>query len=166
MGFRKVFLLGLVFWVFPSGALGGAKEYPLAMTVVADSVDSLELGVRDFEAGPSPFSPQDPWGLQLSYRVTSAVSTQAALRVDVFNGRGEKVYASDEVMVPANRDIPTGMHKADPQSPERLRSLAPHVWDGRDTRGDLCRNGPYWLRLSVRDGKGSRQYLRKVVLIK
>ena len=146
---------------------------PRAQTVasLSDSVtnaysDSLPLGIHDFETAPNPFSPLDSWGLQFSYRLSSGVSRWVSIRVEVLNALGDKVYSSDEVQIDKTQPVKPGTYKADPASPERLRSLAPYVWDGRDTRGVLCRNGPYLLRLTVRDGRGTRQIWRKVVLLK
>lgn len=126
---------------------------------------SLPLGAYDFEVKPNPFTPKDPWGLQFQYTLSSEVSSQVGVRIEVFNLLGDKVYVSREVLVSKGQTIAPGTYKADPQSPRRREELGPYLWDGRDQKGAICRNGRYLLRLIVRDGKESREYLRKVVLI-
>lgn len=126
---------------------------------------SLPLGAYELSVAPNPFSPLDPWGLQLHYTLSSEVSSQVGVRIEVYNLVGDKVYSSREVLVSKGEEIMPGLRKANPTSPERREALGPYVWDGRDDRGVLCRNGRYLLRLIVRDGKGSKEYLRKVVLI-
>jgi hypothetical protein len=127
---------------------------------------SLPLGAYDFKVMPNPFSPRDPWALQLQYKVSSEVSSQVSVRVDVFDLHGDKVFAGRESFVNKGNEILAGGFKADPNSPDRLGSLAARVWDGRDTGGKLCRNGRYVVRLTVRDGQSQKSYLKKVVLLK
>jgi|GEM_PF-1764138 len=126
---------------------------------------SLPLGAYDFSVTPNPFSPRDPWGLQLHYTLGSEVSSQVGVRIEIFNMVGDKVFSSHEVLVGKGEEIRPGLFQAAPQSPDRRQGLAPYVWDGRDDKGEICRNGRYLLRLVVRDGNSSKEYLRKVVLI-
>lgn len=141
------------------GKVYGFSKYAVLM-------GSLPLGAYDLVAKPNPFTAHDPWGLQLGYKVSSDVSSQVVVRVEVFNMMGDKVYESQEVQLSKGQSIDPGTHKADPKSSQRRTSLGPFVWDGRDTKGVLCRNGRYLLKLIVKDGQGSKEYLKKVVMLK
>jgi hypothetical protein len=88
------------------------------------------------------------------------------VRVEVYNMMGDKVYESHETQLGKGDEVKPGTKKAAPQSSERRAALGPFVWDGRDTQGAACRNGRYLLKLIVKDGKGSKEYLRKVVMLK
>ncbi|HLP40498.1 MAG TPA: hypothetical protein VK465_03235, partial [Fibrobacteria bacterium] len=142
-----------------AGKVYGFSKYAVLM-------GSLPLGAYDLIAKPAPFSANDPWGLQLGYKVSSDVSSQVGVRVEVYNMMGDKIYESQEVQLSKGQEVLPGTHKADPGSPSRRSSLGPFVWDGRDTKGDLCRNGRYLLKLIVNDGQGKKEYLRKVVMLK
>ena len=127
---------------------------------------SLPLGAYDFLVTPNPFTCRDPWGLQLGYKVSSDVSSQVGVRVEVYNMMGDKVYQSREVQLSKGENVQPGSHKAAVDSPGRKAELGPFVWDGHDNQGVACRNGRYLLKLIVRDGQGSREYLKKVVMLK
>jgi hypothetical protein len=142
-----------------SGTVYGFSKYAVLM-------GSLPLGAYDFVAKPNPFSAMDPWGLQLDYKVSSDVSSQVVVRVEVYNMMGDKVYESQETQLSKGEAVAAGTHKAAPGSGERRTALGPFVWDGRDTQGNLCRNGRYLLKLIVKDGKGRKEYLKKVVMLK
>ena len=127
---------------------------------------SLPLGAYDFSFAPNPFSSQDPWGLQMSYKVSSDVSSQVGVRVEVYNMTGDKVYESHEVQLSKGDVVKPGLKKAALNSTERRYSLGPYVWDGHDSQGVPCRNGRYLIKLIVKDGRGSKTYLKKVVMLK
>lgn len=141
------------------GRVYGFSKYAVLM-------GSLPLGAYDLSVRPNPFTAHDPWGLQLGYKVSSDVSSQVVVRVEVYNMMGDKVYESQDVQLSKGQSIDPGTHKADPKSSQRRAALGPFVWDGRDTQGALCRNGRYLLKLIVRDGQGSKEYLKKVVMLK
>ena len=127
---------------------------------------SLPLGAYDFLVTPNPFTSEDPWGLQLAYKVSSDVSSQVGVRVEVYNMMGDKVYQSQEMQLSKGDNVQPGSHKAAVNSPSRKAELGPFVWDGHDNQGVACRNGRYLLKLIVRDGQGSKEYLKKVVMLK
>jgi hypothetical protein len=127
---------------------------------------SLPLGAYDFIVTPNPFTSEDPWGLQLGYKVSSDVSSQVGVRVEVYNMMGDKVYQSQETQLSKGQSVEPGARKAAVNSPSRKVELGPYVWDGHDNRGRACRNGRYLLKLIVKDGQGSKEYLRKVVMLK
>ncbi|MEO6097472.1 MAG: carboxypeptidase regulatory-like domain-containing protein [Fibrobacteria bacterium] len=127
---------------------------------------SLPLGAYDFIATPNPFTSEDPWGLQLGYKISSDVSSQVGVRVEVYNMMGDKVYESQEVQLSKGENVQPGSRKAGLNSPDRRAALGPFVWDGHDSHGVACRNGRYLLKLIVRDGQGKKEYLKKVVMLK
>ncbi len=127
---------------------------------------SLPLGAYDFMVTPNPFTALDPWGLQLSYKVSSDVSSQVGVRIEVYNMMGDKVYESQETQLSKGQAVIPGTKKAALQSPDRRAALGPFVWDGHDTHGVACRNGRYLLKLIVKDGQGAKTYLKKVVMLK
>jgi hypothetical protein len=127
---------------------------------------SLPLGAYDFMVTPNPFTSHDPWGLQLGYKVSSDVSSQVGVRVEVYNMMGDKVYESRETQLSKGDAVTPGSRKAGVSSSERRGALGPFVWDGHDTKGVACRNGRYLLKLIVKDGQGSKTYLKKVVMLK
>lgn len=147
-------------------ASGDVSGQVYSFSKYAVLMGSLPLGAYDFSLAPNPFSADDPWGLQLAYKVSSDVSSQVGVRVEVFNMMGDKVYETQETQLGKGDAVVPGTVKAAPQSSERRAALGPFVWDGRDTRGVPCRNGRYLLKLIVKDGKGSKEYLRKVVMLK
>jgi hypothetical protein len=142
-----------------AGTVRGFSKYAVLM-------GSLPLGAYDLTVAPNPFSADDPWGLQLGYKVSSDVSSLVGVRVEVYNMMGDKVYESQESQLGKGDAVQPGTHKAAPSSPDRRSVLGPFVWDGRDTQGKMCRNGRYLLKLVVKDGRGSKEYLRKVVMLK
>ncbi len=127
---------------------------------------SLPLGAYDFTFAPNPFSSEDPWGLQLSYKVSSDVSSQVGVRVEVYNMMGDKVYESHESQLSKGDVVKPGLKKAALNSSDRRNALGPYVWDGHDSKGLACRNGRYLIKLIVKDGQGSKEYLKKVVMLK
>ncbi len=127
---------------------------------------SLPLGAYDFIVAPNPFTSNDPWGLQLGYKVSSDVSSQVGVRVEVYNMMGDKVYESQETQLSKGQAVQPGAKKAAVHSPQRKVELGPYVWDGYDNNGVACRNGRYLLKLIVKDGQGSKEYLKKVVMLK
>jgi flagellar hook assembly protein FlgD len=102
----------------------------------------------------------------LGYKVSSDVSSQVGVRVEVYNMMGDKVYESQETQLSKGDLIQPGTKKAGVDSRERRTALGPFVWDGHDQNGKACRNGRYLLKLIVKDGQGSKQYLKKVVMLK
>jgi hypothetical protein len=127
---------------------------------------SEPLGAYDFIVAPNPFSSEDPWGLQLGYKVSSDISSQVGVRIEVYNMMGDKVYESQEQLLSKGQNVVPGTRKAAVNSPTRKAELGPFVWDGHDKNGVACRNGRYLLKLIVRDGQGSKEYLKKVVMLK
>jgi flagellar hook assembly protein FlgD len=102
----------------------------------------------------------------LGYKVSSDVSSQVVVRVEVYNMMGDKVYESRETQLSKGDAVTPGTRKAGLSSSERRAALGPFVWDGHDTKGVACRNGRYLLKLIVKDGQGSKTYLKKVVMLK
>jgi len=159
---------GLLSWEKVDSAAAGAdvsgKVYSFSKYAVL--MGSLPLGAYDLTLAPNPFSADAAWVQQLGYKVSSDISSQVGVRIEVFNMMGDKVYESEESQLGKGDLVTPGTKKAAPKSPDRRAALGPFVWDGRDTRGVACRNGRYLLKLIVKDGKGSKEYLRKVVMLK
>ena len=63
---------------------------------------------------PIPSPPEDPWGLQLGYKISSDVSSQVGVRVEVYNMMGDKVYESQEVQLSKGDNIQPGTRRAAP----------------------------------------------------
>jgi hypothetical protein len=130
-------------------------------------LESDPLGAYGFEIMPNPFTPNDPWALQLQYRLSSQQSTRVQVQIQVFNMVGDLVYESRKVSLAKNEQIQAGTHKqGDNPMDNRKAELAPYLWDGRTTEGKLCRNGRYILKLIVKDRQKTKTYLKKVVLLK
>ena len=169
---RKVYLghwnSGRLAWEKVDSVQGGAevdgKVYSFSKYAVI--MGSLPLGAYDFVATPNPFTSEDPWGLQLGYKISSDVSSQVGVRVEVYNMMGDKVYESQETQLSKGENVQPGTKKAGVSTPERRTALGPFVWDGHDSHGVACRNGRYMLKLIVRDGQGKKEYLKKVVMLK
>jgi hypothetical protein len=102
----------------------------------------------------------------MSYKVSSDVSSQVGVRLEVYNMMGDKVYESHEMQLSKGDVVKPGLKKAGLHSSDRRDALGPYVWDGHDTQGRACRNGRYLIKLIVKDGQGSKTYLKKVVMLK
>jgi hypothetical protein len=169
---RKVYLghwnTSRLSWEKVDSSQGGeavaGKVYSFSKYAVI--MGSLPLGAYDFIATPNPFTSEDPWGLQLGYKISSDVSSQVGVRVEVYNMMGDKVYESQEVQLSKGENVQPGSRKAGLNSPDRRAALGPFVWDGHDSHGVACRNGRYLIKLIVRDGQGKKEYLKKVVMLK
>ena len=114
---------------------------------------SEPLDLKDVKLVPNPFTPFDPYGLQIAFRLTSRDVREPFVTVEIYNMAGELIRT-------LCKDLPMakGVHR--PGDPSTLR------WDGRTDDGALARNGRYVVRIRVRDGTGTREVLKTAVLIK
>jgi len=155
---------GLKFWLAGYSADSSSTARSSAGSDSTD-VTKLALSAENLVLKPNPFSPRDEWGLQFGYTLHSKVSSQVSVRIIVQNQGGDKVYESQETLVKQGVEIKPGQYKADPEASDRRSRLGPFLWDGRNNQRQFCRNGPYLLRLIIRDGQGVKEYQRRVVLI-
>ncbi|MEO7777572.1 MAG: hypothetical protein ABIY63_08575, partial [Fibrobacteria bacterium] len=95
----------------------GGKVYSFSKYAVI--MGSQPLGAYDFIITPNPFTSEDPWGLQLGYKLSSDVSSQVGVRVEVFNMMGDKVYESQESQLSKGQIVAPGAKKAALHSAER-----------------------------------------------
>ncbi len=114
---------------------------------------SEPLDLKQVVLKPNPFSPNDPYGLQIGFRLTSNDVRKPFVTVKIYNMRGQLVrtLVRDEPM-------PKGLYE--PGDPRCLR------WDGTTDDGRLARNGRYVVQIRVKDGTGTKEVLKSVVLIK
>ncbi|MDH7559042.1 MAG: carboxypeptidase regulatory-like domain-containing protein [bacterium] len=107
---------------------------------------SLPLGIREFKAEPTPFSPFVA-PLQISFRPTSQSSSVVFVTIKVYNMTGELARRLTEAAVPQGQRFSV-------------------TWDGRTDGGAMALNGRYLLHIEVKDGEGSKKMLTPVVLVK
>jgi hypothetical protein len=107
---------------------------------------SLPLGIREFTAEPTPFSPY-VCPLRISFRPTSRSSATVFVSVKIYNMNGELVRRLVETTAAQGQ-----MFSA--------------TWDGTADRGSLALNGRYLLHIEVKDGEGSKRMLTQVAVAK
>ncbi|MBC7186900.1 MAG: carboxypeptidase regulatory-like domain-containing protein, partial [Calditrichaeota bacterium] len=131
----------------PSVAVTGGLEAEVSVLGQwAVMQPSLPLGIREFKAEPTPFSPFVA-PLQVSFRPTSQTSSVVFVTIKVYNMTGELVRRLAEATVAQG---------------ERFSV----TWDGRTDGGTMALNGRYLLHIEVKDGEGSKKMLTPVVLVK
>jgi len=111
------------------------------------------LSIEDLRLLPNPFSPNDPYGLQIGFRISSEDLRKPYVTVKIYTMSGELVRTLCEEL-----PMEKGLYE-----PGDGRCI---VWDGRTDSGTLARNGRYVVRIRVRDGTGAKEAVKTVVLIK
>jgi hypothetical protein len=108
---------------------------------------SQPLGIREFSAGPNPFSPFLQT-LKLSFIPTSRISSVIFISVRIYNMNGDLV-----------REL-----KAGEGVPKATKLEIP--WDGKTDSGAMALNGRYLICIEARDGSGTEKKLVPVVMVK
>lgn len=131
----------------PSVAVPGGLQAQVSMLGQwAVMQSSLPLGIWDFEAKPTPFSPL-VCPLRISFRPTSRSSATVFVTVRVYNVNGELVRRLVEGTAPQGQRFSVN-------------------WDGTTEAGGLALNGRYLLQIEVKDGEGSKRMLTSVAVVK
>lgn len=114
---------------------------------------SEPLGISKLQLKPNPFTPHDPYGLQLGFNLTSDDIRKPWVTVKIYNMRGDlvRVLADDLPMAPIE------------YLPGDESTLS---WDGLTDSGTLAQNGRYIVRIKVQDSTGAKEAIKTVVLIK
>jgi hypothetical protein len=121
---------------------------------------SASAGLRDIQLLPNPFSPHDPYGLQLAFTLSSDQTRKPFVTIEVYNIAGELVRTICE-----NEPLPKGTYLPGETCLDS-RGCDVTRWDGRTDTGDLARNGHYVIHFRVQDGTETVEALKTAVLIK
>jgi len=111
------------------------------------------LNIKDVKLVPNPFTPYDPYGLQIGFTLSSMDTRRPYVTVKIYNMAGELVRTLCE-----NKPMTKGCY-----SPGEEGTL---MWDGRTDGGGLARNGRYLVLIEARDASGIKKVLKTVTLIK
>jgi hypothetical protein len=121
---------------------------------------SQPLGWSDIHLLPNPFTPHDPYGLQLGFTLSSDQARKPFVTIRVYNMTGRLVRT-----ICHNEPIPKGTYAPGETFPDsRGRDIT--IWDGRTDSGELARNGRYLIHFRADDSNGTVDKLLPVVLIK
>ena len=115
--------------------------------------ESDPLGIREIRLLPNPFTPNDKYGLQFGFTLTSNDTRSPYMTIKVYNMAGELVRTVCE-----NKVMPKGIYV--PGSEGTL------MWDGMTEHGLKAQNGRYLVLLEAKDNTGTKKELKTVVLIK
>ncbi|MBF0430084.1 MAG: carboxypeptidase regulatory-like domain-containing protein [Fibrobacteria bacterium] len=134
----------------------------------AVQMESRPLGAYQLKVMPNPFTPNDPWALQLQYEVSSRKASLIGVQIEVYNMRGDLVFKSNKNVIAKSDSVVAGTRKQEEGASRetRLGDQSLYLWDGKTTDGKLCRNGRYVLKLTVSDSEDVKTYLKQVVLLK
>jgi hypothetical protein len=134
--------------------LGGTKTdiditYPgithFSEYAVVNSETSLGLSYAILK--PNPFSPANG-GLTIIYSPTSIVGGGVKTTIKVYNMDGKYVAT-----------IVDGLMRS-------TGAISTDVWNGKDKKGKMAKNGRYLLQIELEDASGKKQFLYPVVMIK
>jgi len=121
---------------------------------------SEPLGWSDIRLLPNPFTPYDPYGLQLAFTLSSDRARKPFVTIRVYTMTGRLVRTICE-----NEPIPKGIYPPG-ESFHDSRGEDITLWDGRTDSGELARNGRYLIHFRADDSDGTVEKLLPVVLIK
>lgn len=140
------------------------------------AASTLAAGIHGLKVGPSPFSPfvtaadeaGRTWqGVRIEFDVSSARSGSVASEVKIYNAKGDLVRGRMPTQTLSGSGFSalyslsgTGAFFGD----QALRRV--YIWDGRNDRGRLCRNGRYFVRIYIDDGADKTFETVPVVLFK
>ena len=121
---------------------------------------STSLGLNDIRLVPNPFTPHDPYGLQLAFTLSSDRARKPFVTIRVYNMAGQLVRTICE-----NEPLPKGSYLPGKSFLDsRGRDIT--LWDGRTETGELARNGRYLIHFRADDSAGTVEKLVTAVLIK
>ena len=106
-----------------------------------------ELDLEYANLNPNPFSPS-LGGLRINYSVNSQEAGAVKITIKIYNMTGKLVATIIE---------------------DALRKVGndyTEIWDGKDLRGKMAKNGRYIVRIEIQDTAGKKQYLYPVVMVK
>ena len=109
---------------------------------------------------PNPFSPHDPYGLQLTFTLSSDQVRKPFLTIRVYNMTGQLVRT-----ICQNEPVPKGTYLPG-ESFLDSRGEDITTWDGRTDSGEPARNGRYLIHFRADDANRTVEKLLPVVLIK
>ena len=118
------------------------------------------LGWHDIRLLPNPFTPHDPYGLQLGFTLSSDQARKPFVTIRVYSITGRLVRTICE-----NEPVPKGIYSPG-ESFHDSRGEDITRWDGRTDSGKLARNGRYLIHFRADDSDGTVSKLLPVVLIK
>ncbi len=109
-----------------------------------------KLAIGSVDISPNPFSPHKGAGVtNISYTIdTESGASNIKATLVIYNLAGKEI-----------RTLVGGLLRS-------AVSLNNDAWDGRDSKGKLCQNGRYILKIEVEDFKGKKQNLFSIVLAK
>jgi hypothetical protein len=118
------------------------------------------LAVKDVQLLPNPFTPHDPYGLQLGFTLSTDRARKPFVTIKVYNMGGDLVRT-----ICQNEPVPKGRYSPgesflDSQGRDITR------WDGRTDAGEMARNGRYLIHFQAEDSDGIVEALETAVLIK
>jgi hypothetical protein len=121
---------------------------------------SEPLSVKDIQLLPNPFTPHDPYGLQLGFSLSTNQARKPFVTIKIYNMAGDLVRTICE-----NEPMPKGNYlPGESFLDSRGRDIT--KWDGRTATGELARNGRYLIHFKADDSSGSVETMKTAVLIK
>ena len=121
---------------------------------------SEPLAVREIQLLPNPFTPHDPYGLQLGFALSTDEARKPFVTIKVYNMAGDLIRTICE-----NEPLPKGQYlPGESYLDSRGRDIT--MWDGRTATGELARNGRYLIHFRADDSSGSVEAMKTAVLIK
>ncbi|MBN2011613.1 carboxypeptidase regulatory-like domain-containing protein [candidate division KSB1 bacterium] len=111
------------------------------------------LNIKDITLLPNPFTPNDPYGLQIGFNLSSNDVAKPFVTIKIYNMAGDLVrtLVDNEPMAPE-------LYEAGGESTLK--------WDGTTDSGAVARNGRYLVVLEAKDNTGDKREMKTVVLIK
>jgi hypothetical protein len=121
---------------------------------------SEPLAINDIRLLPNPFTPYDPYGLQLAFTLSTDRARKPFVTIKIYNMTGELVRTICE-----NEPLPKGTYLP---GEDFMNSRGHDItkWDGRTDTGEMARNGRYLVHFRAEDSAGTVEALKTVVLIK
>ncbi len=121
---------------------------------------SKPLAVDHLQLLPNPFTPHDPYGLQLGFTLSTDCAREPFVTIKVYNMTGDLVRTICE-----NEPMPKGTYLLGENFLDsRGRDIT--SWDGRTDSGEMARNGRYLVYFKVEDSAGTAEVRKTAVLIK
>ncbi|MCX8094374.1 MAG: carboxypeptidase regulatory-like domain-containing protein [Candidatus Goldbacteria bacterium] len=106
-----------------------------------------ELGFEYANLHPNPFSPA-LGGLKINYSLNSQEAGSVKTTIKIYNMTGKLIATIIEgVMRKVGNDYT-------------------EIWDGKDLRGKMAKNGRYIVQIEIEDTGGKKQFLYPVVMVK
>jgi hypothetical protein len=149
-------------WVELGGVSSGNEISTLVDHLSQFAVLGLSepLAVKEIQLLPNPFTPHDPYGLQLGFTLSTDRARKPFVTIKVYNMAGDLVRT-----ICQNEPVPKGQYSpGESFLDSRGRDIT--RWDGRTASGELARNGRYLIHFKADDSSGSVEAMKTAVLIK